>query len=271
LSAWRKALHLPDRQETFGAVSGVALPEYSMQVKIIPGTRIVDLICDSTNPVFAAEFANTFADEYVQRGLETRSSGSDRTKEWLSRELGNLKVQLEKSEVQLQAYSRATSLVYTSDKETAAGAKLKQLSDQLAEAHGARIAKESQYKTASSAPVEALAEVVQNSGIATYQGKLSEMRNELLKLNAMYMPAHPKIVQAQEQIKELELGLEKERKTALARIRSEFETAQLRESMLVTVLAGQDQRVSEEAGKAVQYNFIKREVDTNRQLYDLML
>src|SRR5437763_12662468 len=85
LSAWRKALHIPSPlEESGGEKSGAALPPVSVQIRMLPNTRIVDLICDSPNPVFAAEFANTLTDEYIRRSLEARSTGSDRTKAWLA-------------------------------------------------------------------------------------------------------------------------------------------------------------------------------------------
>ena len=126
----------------------------------MPNTRIVDVICDSTNPAFAAAFANTLTQEYVQWSLETRSSGSERTKDWLANQLDDLKVQLQKSEEQLQEYSRASNLIYTNEKDTVTGSELTNLQGQLSAARGERITKQSQYETVASAPVESLAEVI---------------------------------------------------------------------------------------------------------------
>lgn len=271
LFAWRKALRIPAPTLAAGGERSDTLPQHSLQVRIIPNTRIVDVICDSTNPVFAAAYANTLTSEYIQRTLEVRSEGTDSTREWLARQLDDLKGQVERSEQRLQAYSQASSLIYTSEKDSVAGEELKTVQDQLSTARAERIAKQSQYETVSSAPVELLAGLIGSPAIEGYQGKLWEMRQELLKLNAIYTPAHPKIVQIRAQIQELEALIEQERKSGLARIRAELEAAQLREKMLASTYATESRRVTDEAGKAIEYNMLKRDADTYRHLYESML
>jgi succinoglycan biosynthesis transport protein ExoP len=272
LSAWRKALHIPEPTGKSGdpQQAGV-MPPNSIQVRLIPNTRIVDVISDSTNPAFAAEYVNTLAAEYIERTLESRSSGSDRTKDWLGRQLSDLKVELEKSEQQLQAYSRASSLIFTSEKDSVTGSQLKTLQDQLSAAHGETIAKQSQYQTVSAAPIELLGQVVENTTLSTAETKLAELNSELRKLNVIYTPAHPKVKELQDKVQELGASIEKERGTTLIRLRTELDSAKLHEKMLAAAFARQTQNVSEEAGKSIQYNFLKREVDTNRELYDTML
>src|SRR5205085_6190494 len=49
LSAWRKALHIPEAKPA-GEEKEARPPSYSLQVRPIPNTRIVEVICDSTNP-----------------------------------------------------------------------------------------------------------------------------------------------------------------------------------------------------------------------------
>lgn len=270
-SAWRKALHIPEPAEPAVGGKNVQLPPHSLQVRMQPGTRVVDVICDSANPVFAAAFANTLTKEYIERTLESRSNGSERTKVLLAKELDDTKIDLKNSEVQLQEYSRASNLVHTSEKGTATGSELTQVQGQLATARGERIAKQSQYETVSSAPVEVLAELLGGTVLEGYRGKLGEMRRDLLELRSTYTPSHPKVQQLQAQMRELEAAIEHERKNAMIRIRTELEAAQLHEKMLSSAYAKQEQRVSEDARKEIEYNILKGDVDTNRGLYNSML
>jgi len=270
-SAWRKALRIPEAADAAGVEKPAALPSHSLQIRILPNTRIVDVVCDSTNPAFAAAFTNTLTQEYIQRSLETRSSGSERTKSWLANQLDDLKVQLEKSEEQLQEYSRTSNLIYTNEKDTVTGSELTNLLGQLSAARAERITKQSQYETVSSAPVESLAELIGGDVLDGYRAKLVEMKHDLLDLRATYTAAHPKVKQALAQIHDLESTMEQERKNALVRIRTDLEAAQLREKMLASAYASQSRRVSEDSRKAIQYNILKRDVDTNRELYESLL
>src|SRR5207249_1886020 len=80
-----------------------------------------------------------------------------------------------------------------------------------------------------------------------------------------------KVERIQNQIAEVQSALERERANIIKRIQNEQEAAQRREQLLATEYATQARLVSEQAEKAVHYNILKREVDTNRQLYDGML
>src|SRR5439155_7392836 len=53
-------------------------------------------------------------------------------------------------------------------------------------------------------------------------------------------------------------------------IRNEYEAALRREKLLASAYASESKLVSEQASKATQYNILKREADTNRQLYNAM-
>src|SRR5206468_7300786 len=90
-------------------------------------------------------------------------------------------------------------------------------------------------------------------------------------LTTSLTPKHPKIERIQAQIAEVQSALERERGNIVKRIQNEQDAAQRREQLLATEYATQSALVSEQAEKAVHYNILKREVDTNRQIYDGML
>jgi len=91
ISAWRKALHLsePKPPSVEDAVN-------SSGVKIKPSisSRIVEISCDSVNPKVAAQFANTLAEEYIEQSRESRWESTQKTGEWLTRQLQDLKIRL---------------------------------------------------------------------------------------------------------------------------------------------------------------------------------
>src|SRR5439155_14707956 len=88
----------------------------NITVNLIARTRIVELLCESTDPRMAADFANTLANEFIEQNMDVRGQTAQRTGEWLTRQLEDLKIKLEKSEDQLQAYARASDLVVTGEK-----------------------------------------------------------------------------------------------------------------------------------------------------------
>ena len=57
----------------------------------------------------------------------------------------------------------------------------------------------------------------------------------------------------------------------MAHIHNEYDPAMRREKLLAADYNAQSSVVTDQAGKSIQYNILKREVDTNRQLYESTL
>jgi capsular exopolysaccharide synthesis family protein len=69
----------------------------------------------------------------------------------------------------------------------------------------------------------------------------------------------------------LEKAYENEVKSVVNRIKHDYEASLQQEKLLSKDYVGQSQRVGSEAGKAAQYNALKREVETQRQMYQSLL
>ena len=95
--------------------------------------RIVELSTDSTSPQLAALFVNTLAKEYIEQNLQARWESTEHTGEWLTKQLQDLKIKLERAEDEMQAYARATGLVYTDEKNNVDDSKLVDLQKELSE------------------------------------------------------------------------------------------------------------------------------------------
>ena len=74
-----------------------------------------------------------------------------------------------------------------------------------------------------------------------------------------------KVQKVDAQIEQLQKAYDAEITSALKRIKNDYEASRSKRNALNAAYAGQSQRVGSEAGKAAQYNALKREVDTQRQ------
>jgi polysaccharide biosynthesis transport protein len=122
-----------------------------------------------------------------------------------------------------------------------------------------------------SSPPESLPEVLDSAPLRDYQSKITELQRQLAELGVAFEPGYYKVQKVQAQIATLEEAFERERANVLKRIRNEFEDARRREDLLTASYTVQAKLVSEQASKAVHYDILKREVDTNRQLYEGVL
>ena len=278
LSAWRDALGLPEWRSDSPREEVLRLVTKNLKVNTEASTRLVEILYDSKDPHLAADFLNALTTEFIQQNVEARWKTTQQTGEWLTREMEDVRIKLEKSEDELQSYAHASGLLFTSEKVgsqliegNVAEDKLRQLQEELSQAHGERVAKQSLYELASSAPPDSLPEVLDDKTLEEYQVKLTDLRRQLAELSSSLTPAHPTVKKVQAQVTSLESALEKERTNVIQRIRNEYESAHRRENLLAANYASQARLVSEQAAEVAHYNILKSDVDTNRQLYDSML
>ena len=75
----------------------------------------------------------------------------------------------------------------------------------------------------------------------------------------------------QAQITELESAIEKERNNVLRRVGNEYASASRREKLLAQNYEQQQKTIANQSDKTIHYGTLKREVDSSRQLYEMLL
>lgn len=266
-AAIRSALRLGPAKAA--AVGG--LPPITVEVKPYEHTRLIEVLCDAPDPQIAARYANTLTDEYVEYYLEARWNAAERATEWLTAQLDKLRVRLRESEDRLQAYSRGAGLVFTGDRHNVEQERLAQIQTELTRAQADRVMKQSAYEIAAASPPDSVPQVLDHGRLGTYQSQLADLRRELAELSSEMTPAHYRVARVQSQIKDLEATFRRERDNIMARIRNEYSAAVRRESVLRDAYGKQARLVSEQAGKTVNYDILRRDVESNRKLYDELL
>jgi len=271
INAWRKALNLPDEQPVDAQTAALKYAAKNLKVRAAGQTRIIEILADSTDPKIAAAFCNSLTSEFIDQNVEARYKASQRTGDWLGRQMDDMRIRLERSEDALQAYARKTGLLFTSDKNNVSDDKLKQLQLALSAAQADRVTKQSRFEMATNSPPEALPDVLNDSSLRDYQTKLTDLRRQQAELASTFTDKHPKVKRLAPQIQTLETALTRERGAILKRISNEYEEAQRREKLLEEDYRVQASLVTDQGEKSIHYNILKREVDSNRQLYESML
>jgi polysaccharide biosynthesis transport protein len=271
VSAWRKVLNLPEPSPGDALEQALNQAAKSLTVRTSGQTRIIEVTIDSVNPQLAARFANTLANEFIEQNLESRWKATQRTSDWLARQLDDMRIKLERSEDALQAYARRSGLLFTDEKTSVSEDKLHQLQQELSTATADRIARQSRYEMAQHSPPDALPDVLNDSGLRDVQAKMTDLRRQIAQLSATYTPEYKSLKRAQAELTSLEAGFQHDRAAILKRIKNEYDEASRKEKLLASAYQVQTAQVTGEGEKSIQYKILKREADSNRQLYDSML
>jgi capsular exopolysaccharide synthesis family protein len=272
LAGWRQALHLP-AVDVPDRLRSLEMTAASVQVRSIRTSRIAEIQCDSQDPKLAAIFANTLASEYIDQSIESRWQTAKHTGEWLTRQLDEIKGTLERSEDQLQNYATSMNLVFSGDKDrtNVSQERLSQVQSELSAAQADRVVKQAKYEQALSGPADSLGQVVDDPTLRSLDAKLLDLRREEAELTTTLGSAHDRVKKVRAQIAELEGEQKKSRDRIVDRISNDYREADRREKLLQGAYQAQAVVLSDQASKITHYNILKREVETNRQLYESLL
>ncbi len=265
LLAWAKITRLPEREQMIRQV------ERNLTVRTSGNSRLLEVLYESPDPKVAAEFANTLVSQFIELSQEERWKAAQGTAEWLTGHLDQMKGQLEASEAQLQDYARTTGLSFTSEKDSLAETKLKQLQDELSKAQAERIADQAKFEEAKSKTADTIPAVMDDPTMREQRQKLADLKRQYAELTSTLTPEHYRVQRVQAQINELEAQIQKERGSILGKIRNEYLGAIRQEKLLSDAHAAQEKVVADQASKAIHYDTLKRDVESNRKLYETML
>ena len=243
----------------------------SLRVRSSDSSRIIEVVCDSTDPRIAAGFANAVVDEFIARSLSSRWDAAQQTEDWLNRQLAAARAKLEDAESILRDYVQQRGLFVTPEQHGIEEDKLRQFQQALARAQEERVTRQSRHELAGSRAPEAIPEVLDDGTLRQYQTMLVDLRRKYAELASLYTDQHHGVRQVLAQIKTLEPVVERERANTISRIHNEFEAALRREKLLADSYRQQKELVLRQADVAVEYNLLDREVQTARQVYETLL
>jgi polysaccharide biosynthesis transport protein len=243
----------------------------SMSVAPVRGSRVVKINIDHTNPELAQKVANGYAEVFIADNLDRRYDASSYARKFLEERIQQLKVRLEDSERQLVKYAEDQGLINLDDNKTLAGTDLEAINVKLSEARNERLKLELLWQQAQQTSGLGLQQILDSDAIKANRKLRTELAAEYQQKLGIFKPAFPAMIQLRNQIKELDRQVESEVQSIKDSIQSQYEAAKGQEEDLQSQLEQTKTEVVDQRGRTIQYNILKREVDTNRTLYDGLL
>ena len=230
---------------------------------------------ESTDPALAARIANVVAEEFINNNLEARLSGTVQATEWLDERLMDLKTKLAVSEQALQDFREREGLVSLAGVTGLGGNELKILSQRLEDARKARIEAQNIKEevqgmvNASTEELLSVPAVLQHPLISELKREQTSAERKVAELVKRYGPKHPKMIAAQSDLNSANEKLAAEVQKVVSGISKEYEIALRNERQLQTTWEASKAEVQEFNSKEFQLEELEREVEANRQLYEI--
>ena len=263
--AWQHAASAPTRPAILGAFLG------RLVVKRVPNSRLIEVQFEAEDPQLAAQIVNGHLHNYVEENFRSKYDATTQASNWLSAELEELRIKVEKSEDARIAYQRENQIWQIDEKEDITSQKLGDLSKAVTEAQTDVAQKEALYRMAISGNVDALPAARNNDVVSTLLKRKSELDEQHAEALDQYGPNFPKVLRLAAQQKEVEESLANARKTMVESVEEEFNTARSHVELLQEALDKQKAEANDLAEKLVQYHILQHDAESNKQLYDGLL
>jgi succinoglycan biosynthesis transport protein ExoP len=248
-----------------------------LRVVLIPNTRIIEIHYSSADPQLAASAVNTLAATYVEQNFKTKFESTMQASDWLSKQLVDLQMKVETSQEKLVRYQREHEILGTDEKQNIITQKLDEVNRQMTAAEFDRMQKEAVYRQTQSDDPDAVVAAVDTGGGGggTLLGRLRDqeasLKIQVADLNTQFGPSYPKIAQINNQLKEIEHQLQSETNKGVDHLKEQYVAALQRESMLRGAFEKQKQEANKLNESAIEYSLLKRDLDSNRTLYEGLL
>ena len=193
------------------------------------------------------------------------------------------KARLEQSERALLDYARSVGIVDpnagigegndsgNNAQRSLTSSNLVDLNQSLAVAQNARIQAEGRWRQAQSTPSMSLPEVLTNPAIQQMTQKRAELQSQYEQDLQRRKPEYPAVQQEAAAIRELDRQIATLADSIRDSIRNQYMTAQKQESQLAGTVGHLKGSTLAEQQLGIKYNILKREVTTNRELYNGLL
>ncbi len=242
-----------------------------LTVAPVRNSRLVKLRFDSPEPELAATILNTLAKAYIDLNLERRFDASAYARNFLQERLQQVKSRLEDSEREMVAFASQQGIVNVDESQNIVTQKLAAINTALAAAEKQRAAAEAAYRQMLGTRGQGLSQVLDSKIIETLKETKAKLEAQYQDNLNTYKPAYPLMVQLRGQIDQIDRQINQEVANIRGAITATYEAAKTEETLLRANLNQLKRDVLELQGRSIQFNILRREVDTNRELYNGLL
>jgi capsular exopolysaccharide synthesis family protein len=246
-------------------------------VSPVQKSSLVNVSFSSSSPELAARVANAIGESFIDLNIESRFEATHKAREWLQGQIDVMKAKLEQAEERLNKYASNHGIIFLEEKdkgvegENIITKRLSELSTSFTGATAERMGKEAIYNIVRSGDSESSPVVMSNPLILELKKNLATLESEYSQKLKTYKPEYPKMVRLKEQIDQIKKKMDAETRKIVVSVKKDYETALKREKYLRSEIETQKKKALSLKDLSVQYQILKREVDTNRELYNGLL
>ena len=262
-----------DKKASFhaGEVAG------GLRISLVPKTEIIQISSTRPEPHEAALIANAMAEVFLKDRLTRRMGTVQEAVQWLQNELKDEQTDLDKSRIELYEFMNKYGILSIDEKRgTKLDEELKMLDEKVRAAKENTVSIELKHQQVSSLAaspnlVDTIPEAMTNKVLGELRTQEIQLEQEIIKLSATYGTSHPKIMALERQIKNIRDAKKQETQKIVNSTKIQYETAKLQERSITQARDNLQAELDDLKKRTVRYFTLKREVESNEKVYDVVL
>jgi polysaccharide biosynthesis transport protein len=248
-----------------------------LQVNLIRNSQLAQISFIAHDKGLSATVPNTLAEIFIESDLEARVAMTQKATGWMRERMGELRAKVEAAEKALQDYRERERIVDAKGVSMSGASKqLEELSRSLVEARQKRAEAESAYQQVQQAragrtSLDTLPAVLRHPLVQKLKELEGEADRKLSDAAKRYGPEHPKMIQARAEAEQARDSTRRQIEVVVAGVAKEYEIARANESAVERALGQSKYDIQSLNRKEFQLAVLEREVQQNRNLYDMFV
>jgi succinoglycan biosynthesis transport protein ExoP len=250
-----------------------------LQVQLVRNSQLAQISFSTFDRELSAKVPNALAETYIESDLDSRMAMTQKASEWLRERMGELRSKVDVSEKALQDYRDRERIVDAKGVAlSGASRQLEELTRSVVEARQRRAEAEGalalvqQIKTGRlQASYDSVPAVLKSPIVAQMKFAEAEAERRLNEASKRYGPEHPKLIQARSELESAKENTRKQAEIVVAGLSKELDQMRANESAVERALAQSKADIQGINRKEFQLGVLEREVQQNRNLYDMFV
>jgi len=256
---------LTEKQSADALVDGV-LARISVQRQRT--SRLLKVSMEATDPELARQLLSAYLDIYMERNLQLRRRSVREAGEWLKQELEKTELKLVTSLTDLVKFTSEHGLVSLDTNSNHVLTFFNRATERLAQSAEQRLQLEASADSSKGPSVAVLPAGVQPVELAGLRQKLALLDARYSEMQEVYSEDYPKMVMLKKQVEVLKNKISELDNDIIT---SALDTAKKQEMLHQKGFERAKQEAIESNSLGVQYAVLKKDVETNEQVYNVLL
>ncbi len=241
----------------------------------VPESNVIGVKSTASEPTIAAAAANAIAETYVLTTREAGVNDTDRSREWLAKQIDGLRAKVSESDQTVERYRSDAGLI-RGTATTLTTQQISELNSQIGAAENARIEAQTKFDAIQSmmkakGNVNSSSEVLASPSLQRLKDEQIAAARDVAQASSVYLPGHPKMIAAQHHLDAINSQIKVEAQRVMDSLQSQAQVANDRSKALRSELDKLKSDQTQNNFSDVRLQALQRDAAANRALLQSML